>query len=81
MNPQPVSYFAYLLRLWCEQRNGQTVWRASLESAQNEQQDGFASLDELFAFLEGRIEASGTDREVTSCEPISSQISEESEEE
>lgn len=52
MNPQTGSYYAYLLRIWSEQQNEQTVWRASLEDAQGGQMRGFGSLRELFKFLE-----------------------------
>lgn len=45
------DYHAYLLRLWRENAGRQT-WRASLESAQSGMRKGFASLGELFSFLE-----------------------------
>ena len=48
---------SYLLRLWQTEQDKALVWRASLESAsdgfgQPGERWGFASLDELFAFLE-----------------------------
>lgn len=49
-------YMAYLLRLWqvrCEER---WAWRASLESARSGERLGFASPDQLFDFLRGRME-------------------------
>ena len=50
---QPV-HISYLLRLWPQRVNGETVWRASLESAVSAQQEGFANLDDLFDFLRRR---------------------------
>jgi hypothetical protein len=44
------DYLSYLLRLWRVSKEG-AVWRASLESPQTGERIGFASLDELFAFL------------------------------
>jgi len=49
------DYRAYLLRLWQVQGEGQTTWRAALESAQTGERVGFASLGELFAFLENEV--------------------------
>ncbi|MCA9971549.1 MAG: hypothetical protein KC425_15100 [Anaerolineales bacterium] len=43
---------AYLLRIWRERPH--TAWRASLQSAENHEQAGFASLTELVGFLEGK---------------------------
>lgn len=54
MNQQSTPYIAYLLRLWQESHNGQTVWRASLEDAQSGKLHGFGSLAALFAFLESQ---------------------------
>jgi hypothetical protein len=58
------DYHAYLLRLWRESGVGEAerdpaespaleggVWRASLESPQAGEPQGFASLEDLFAFL------------------------------
>ena len=45
-------YVSYLLRLWQTQHAGALVWRASLQSAHTGERRGFASLDELVAFLE-----------------------------
>ena len=43
---------SYLLRLWQAEREGALEWRASLESAHTGQRRGFASLAELYVFLE-----------------------------
>ncbi|MCB0190103.1 MAG: hypothetical protein KDE31_37785 [Caldilineaceae bacterium] len=52
MADEQPGYLAYLLRLW--QENGQ--WRASLERPRSGERTGFASLKELFAFLEQEID-------------------------
>jgi hypothetical protein len=44
------DYLSYLLRLWRVGKE-EAVWRASLESPHTGERIGFASLDELFAFL------------------------------
>ncbi|MGD2105947.1 MAG: hypothetical protein PVJ55_12625 [Anaerolineae bacterium] len=51
MTDSPQRYHSYLLRLWQANINGESVWRASLESHSGERQ-GFADLESLFAFLE-----------------------------
>ena len=48
---------SYLLRLWQAEREGTLVWRASLESAHTGERWGFASLAELYAFLDQEIVA------------------------
>jgi hypothetical protein len=49
-------YLSYLLRLWQESAGdpagGDSLWRASLEKPQSDIRQGFASLADLFAFLE-----------------------------
>ena len=48
------DYRSYLLRLW---RVGteEAVWRASLDSPHTGEHIGFASLEDLFAFLEKEV--------------------------
>jgi hypothetical protein len=41
-----------MLRLWQIQVDGELVWRASLEVPHSRQRQGFASLADLFAFLD-----------------------------
>jgi hypothetical protein len=53
MSGQGRRYLSYLLRLWQTQHEGRLVWRASVESARTGERRGFASLDELHAFLVG----------------------------
>ena len=50
-----MKYRSYLLRLWPTRSKGQVIWRASLESPHTGQRKGFASLRDLFAFLEQEI--------------------------
>ena len=50
-------YLSYLLRLWQESAGGSPggeapLWRASLQSPQSDEPQGFASLADLFVFLE-----------------------------
>lgn len=42
---------AYLLRLWCVDEPGGVNWQASLEIPKTSNRIGFASLEELFAYL------------------------------
>ena len=58
MNKRRREYLVYLLRLWRENDEGEatsvetSAWRASLERPQASERQGFASLKDLFAFLE-----------------------------
>ncbi|MFN8492564.1 MAG: hypothetical protein U0350_33495 [Caldilineaceae bacterium] len=61
MSQQPVFYLSYLLRLWREEHAGEFVWRASLESVQTRERQGFASLQELFVFLTQQVDVAGND--------------------
>ena len=61
-------YLAYLLRLWQVRCEKGLVWRASLESTRAGERWGFASLDELFDFLQERTEKDeGMGDEITGC--------------
>ena len=51
MNEEPDVYHAYLLRLWHAQSQGQTQWRASLESPHTGERQSFASLEQCLAYL------------------------------
>ena len=50
------GYISYLIRLWQIRNAGELVWRASLESPSTGERVGFASLDELFGFLQRQTE-------------------------
>lgn len=52
MNERDGDYTSYLLRMWRVHTAGQSVWRASLQSTENGEHQGFATLDQLFAFLQ-----------------------------
>jgi hypothetical protein len=52
MSDRRRGYVAYLLRLWQVEEGENAPWRASLESPQSGARRGFASLVELFTFLE-----------------------------
>jgi hypothetical protein len=58
---QSKRYLSYLLRLWQESNGGASgeapLWRASLEKPQTGDRLGFASLADLFAFLENETRA------------------------
>jgi len=48
-------YLSYLLRLWQARSENGPAWRASLESPLTRECIGFATLSELFAFLEEQV--------------------------
>ncbi len=48
-------YHSYLLRLW-RADTVDRLWRASLEDPHTGERIGFASLEQLFAFLMGLVE-------------------------
>ena len=54
------KYQSYLLRLWLVEENGNRVWRASLEVTQSGEKHGFASLENMFAFLKEQTRGSET---------------------
>lgn len=51
-------YQSYLLRLWKEGFDPNPVWRASLQNVASGECNNFASLDELFQFLQQQSETS-----------------------
>ena len=55
---QARGYVSYLLRLWRAGDHKDAVWWASLESPMTGEKRGFASLRDLFAFLETQTDAS-----------------------
>jgi hypothetical protein len=63
------GYVAYLLRLWQVEAEEDAPWRASVESPQTGERLGFASLDELFAFLENEASHIGCGRRAGSRPP------------
>jgi hypothetical protein len=59
MSGRQTRYLSYLLRLWQDNSDDQPIWRASLQSSPTENRQGFASLDELFAFLRQQVDTDG----------------------
>lgn len=55
MKEKRKPYSAYLLRLWRTQEVRE-AWRVSLEDAETRELRGFASLEEVFAFLRREVE-------------------------
>lgn len=55
-NKRKPGYFSYLLRLWETEDEGRRVWRVSLESPVTGERYGFASLPEMFVFLEDKTD-------------------------
>ena len=51
MRQEREDYASYLLRLRRSNRDGQSIWRASLESTRDGQRLEFASVEALVAFL------------------------------
>jgi hypothetical protein len=45
------NYFSFLLRLWTVSDEAVPSWRASLEDSHTGERIGFATLDELSAYL------------------------------
>jgi hypothetical protein len=63
-------YLSYLLRLWGVGKGTESTWRASLESPMTGERRGFASLKDLFAFLQAQVDGQ------TSPTPMTSQDAE-----
>ena len=55
MNKQR-RYLSYMLRVWQTSDGAKQVWRASLETPGTGERQGFASLKDLFDFLQTQIE-------------------------
>jgi hypothetical protein len=53
-------YYSYLLRLWQTGNDSERIWRASLETPGSGERRGFASLRELFDFLEAQTAIQGS---------------------
>jgi hypothetical protein len=56
MPAEQQRYLSYLLRLWQTSNGERQIWRASLESPGTGERQGFASLEDLFGFLQAQIE-------------------------
>ena len=53
------DYRSFLLRLWRVEDGGSTVWRASLQDVETGERRGFASPEELIAFLLDQVNGNG----------------------
>jgi hypothetical protein len=60
MAKQQQGYLSYLLRLWQTGNDSERIWRASLETPGSGERRGFASLRELFDFLEAQTVMQGS---------------------
>lgn len=56
MTKRRPGHLSYLLRVWQTGSAGNVVWRASLENPFTGERRGFASLKDLFAFLQAQID-------------------------
>ncbi len=57
MSRRAPHYLSYLLRLWQTGSTGHATWRASLEDPHSGERLGFASLEDLVAFLQQQTRA------------------------
>jgi hypothetical protein len=59
------KYCSYLLRLWVEDVNGKQAWRISLENPFSGERRGFASLKDLCAYLNEKVQEEKEKQEVS----------------
>jgi hypothetical protein len=73
MKDKSPHYLSYLLRLWGAGKGDDSTWRASLESPMTGERHGFASLKDLFAFLQAQADdpAGPTPKRDDDVEPTS----------
>jgi len=57
MSHKEPDYYAYLLRLWRVDGDGEPAWRASLQDAISGEETGFPDLAALFEYLRQRTGA------------------------
>jgi len=57
---RPRSYLSYLLRIWQSGRDEEAVWQASLECPLTRERQSFASLKDLFVFLETLVNSAAS---------------------
>jgi len=74
MSTEPTIYHAYLLRIWQTKltATGQIIWRASLEDPRTGDRLGFATLEQLFAYLIEQTEHMNQSRTSGADESLSS---------
>ena len=61
------GYRSFMLRLWRGDDGDASQWRASLQDSRTGERIGFASLENLMAYLRGQINLS--DKQLDSSEP------------
>ena len=59
------KYRSYLLRLWIDDVNGKQAWRISLENPFSGKRRGFASLRDLCAYLQEKMQEENEKQEVS----------------
>jgi hypothetical protein len=64
------KYQSYLLRLWRVDSGAHSTWRASLDDPRTGKRLGFASLEQLFAFLMDETEGGASRRSTSDSSPI-----------
>ena len=70
MTEERRRYRAYLLRLWWAGHDGEAGWRASLEEPHTGTRYGFATLAQLFDFLEGLVATPPNDDDDSLHQPL-----------
>lgn len=66
-------YHSYLIRFWQEGDKGKTNWRFVLVGLIEGKQWGFASLEELLAFLRDRVDALESGDSIIQSESLDSE--------
>lgn len=56
MGIKEYRYLSYLLRLWQVKRNGDVIWRASLDNPHSGERRGFHNLAALMDFLSTQVQ-------------------------
>ena len=62
MVERPRSYISYLLRMWRSGQDEEAIWQASLECPLTGERQGFASLKDLWTFLQAQTGVRANDR-------------------
>ncbi len=50
-NTEKPQHISFLLRMWCADEAGCSIWRASLEMPETGKRIGFPNLEQLFIYL------------------------------
>ena len=57
-------YFSCLLRVWLAEESSQPQWRASLEDPHTGERQGFASLEDLYQYLNQQTRLNAGEKEL-----------------